>query len=344
MFTERYLVEWLLQNSLGSMWLAMCRKRGWTADVERKGENGKSLLDCLDERRADWRAKRERGEVALDELMPIHGAQEERWKYWVRQPIPQDAIDKAPDTVKDIKLLDPACGSGHFLVIAMDLLVSLYQEEARHLGRDWPLDKIVESIVSKNLHGIDIDSNVVQIAAAALVLKAKQIGVHERLPEFKLVAPNVVAPNLSIARLDERDPARLELYESVEREVGIPRALLATLLKALQGANYLGTLLRVDAAIESALEAWEAERDKGRQPRLAQKRTARRSSVPAARTEARDLLVQRIEAFLEKHSNSADLGLRFKGEQLASGVRFVRMVAEGQYNLVGNRSRGGLSA
>jgi hypothetical protein len=30
MFTERYMVDWLLQNSLGPMWLAMCRKHGWT--------------------------------------------------------------------------------------------------------------------------------------------------------------------------------------------------------------------------------------------------------------------------------------------------------------------------
>jgi len=34
MFTERYMVEWLLQNSLGLTWLCMCRKHGWTADAE----------------------------------------------------------------------------------------------------------------------------------------------------------------------------------------------------------------------------------------------------------------------------------------------------------------------
>ena len=34
MFTERYMVDWLLQNSLGPMWLAMCRKHGWTPEVE----------------------------------------------------------------------------------------------------------------------------------------------------------------------------------------------------------------------------------------------------------------------------------------------------------------------
>ena len=40
MFTERYMVDWLLQNSLGPMWLAMCKKHGWTPEVEADGTLG----------------------------------------------------------------------------------------------------------------------------------------------------------------------------------------------------------------------------------------------------------------------------------------------------------------
>ena len=54
MFTERYMVDWLLQNSLGPMWLAMCKKHGWTPEVEANG-----TLARLEERRIDWRAKRD---------------------------------------------------------------------------------------------------------------------------------------------------------------------------------------------------------------------------------------------------------------------------------------------
>ncbi len=67
MFTERYIVDWLLQNSLGPMWLAMCKKHGWTPEVEADG-----TLDRLEQRRVEWRAKRDAGEVALTELMPLH--------------------------------------------------------------------------------------------------------------------------------------------------------------------------------------------------------------------------------------------------------------------------------
>jgi hypothetical protein len=76
MFTERYMVEWLLHNSLGQTWLCMCKKHGWTPDAHQ-------ALGDLDRRRAAWRDQRERREVPLDALMPIHSELEDRWKYWV---------------------------------------------------------------------------------------------------------------------------------------------------------------------------------------------------------------------------------------------------------------------
>src|SRR5262245_5980434 len=96
MFTERYMVEWLLQNSLGLTWLCMCKKHGWTAEAKR-------VLPVLEERRADWRKKRDAGEVALDALMPISGELEEHWKYYVQQPLPDDALAQAPASVRELR-------------------------------------------------------------------------------------------------------------------------------------------------------------------------------------------------------------------------------------------------
>jgi hypothetical protein len=336
MFTERYMVEWLLHNSLGQMWLAMCRKHGWTADVER-AEAGGSLLDRLDARRAAWRAKREAGEVPLDALMPIEPGLEDRWKYWVPQPMPADAVDKAPDSVRGLKLLDPACGSGHFLVIAFELLFYLYQEEARHRGEvagadgaPWSDRWIVESILEHNLHGIDIDPRAVQIAAAALMLKARQL-----CAEAEPRTMNLVAPNLSLASLAEDDPARRALYAAVEQETGIPPALTGQIVGALAGADHLGTLLKVDTEIDAAIAAWEEQLS---QPVSDQGElfggfgARRRKRITAEHAKA--TVLSRLEGFLDHHTRGADLGLRLRGEQLAAGVRFVRMVREGQYDLV----------
>jgi hypothetical protein len=87
MFTERYMVEWLLQNSLGLTWLAMCKKHGWTR------RRRVACLPVLDARRAEWRAKREAGRGRARRADAHRtGELEDRWKYYVPQPIPDDAI------------------------------------------------------------------------------------------------------------------------------------------------------------------------------------------------------------------------------------------------------------
>ena len=323
MFTERYMVDWLLQNSLGPMWLAMCKKHGWTPAAEADG-----TLQRLEERRAEWRAKREAGEVSLTDLMPLHTDMERRWAYYVPQPIPADAVDHAPDSVRTLKLLDPAVGSGHFLLVALTLLAALYREEAHHRGEDgqpqWTDRAIVERILSHNLHGIDLDPRAVQIAAAALWIKARQLA-----PDAQPERLNLVASNLRLAALPDDDPALVELRREVERETGIPARLTDTIVQALRGADHLGSLLKVSQAVDQALDRFEAElaQRNTRQSTLFEEAGAARPA-PAARAEVRATLLDRLDLFLERHTAGDDLGLRLRGEQLAAGVRFVRIVRE----------------
>jgi hypothetical protein len=328
MFTERYMVDWLLQNSLGPMWLAMCKKHGWTPEVEADG-----TLARLEARRADWRAKRDSGEVELTALMPLYSEAERRWAYYVPQPIPEDAVRKTPDSVRELELIDPAVGSGHFLVVALDLLLALYREEARHRGQAWADRDSVERILEHNLHGIDLDPRAVQIAAAALWLKARQIS-----PEARPGRLNLVASNLRLSGLTDDDPALVELGREVERETEIPTQLTDSLVHALRGADSLGSLLKIDRAVEETLDTYE--RSLGRSYERVQtglfdgKPNAQQAALVFEREQVRATLVERLETFLGKHTSGEDLGLRLRGEQLAAGVRFVRMLREGQYDLV----------
>jgi hypothetical protein len=331
MFTERYMVEWLLQNSLGLTWLCMCKKHGWTADAE-------TVLPLLEARRVEWRAKREAGEVALDALMPIEGELEDHWKYFVPQPIPNDAVEKAPESVRTLKILDPACGSGHFLVIAFGLLSALYREEARHRGETITDREIAESILENNLFGIDIDPRAIQIAAAALYLKAKSLAKDARPKTIHLVAPV-----LQLGKLPPDDPAVVQLRQDLKHEAGIPEALTNKLLTSLAGVDYLGSLLKVDAAVEDALSTveLEVERSQGQGDLF---RGFPAQQVKLSIGEAKATILDKLELFLSKHSKSGDLGLRLDGEQLAAGVRFVRMAKEGAYDVVvGNPPYQGLS-
>jgi hypothetical protein len=331
MFTDRYIVEWLLQNSLGLTWLAMCRQRGWTPDAER-------ILAVLDARRAEWRTKREAGEVALDALMPIEGELEEHWKYYVPQSIPQDAIDKAATSVQAIKILDPACGSGHFLVIAFGMLAALYREEARHLGTNVTDKEIAESILENNLYGIDIDPRAIQIAAAGLYLKAKAFANSARPKTL-----NLVAPVLQLGSLPADDPAIVLLRKELKEQAGIPAATTTQLVTSLAGVDYLGSLLKVAAAVEHAILNPELDFDEDPGQRKPSGGTTKQPlKFSVGKTKA--TILDKLEQFLTKHSKSEDLGLRLDGEQLAAGVRFVRMTKEGTYDLVvGNPPYQGLA-
>ena len=155
LFTERFLVSWLLQNTLGPLWFGICARNGWTPECVSAG-----TLAGLE----DWRAQRSGRRLT--------GA-EERWVHLLGPPRPADA---GIDSVRQLRLLDPAVGSGHFLVSALGLLVALHEEEARHRGVVWERADIVAHILSETLHGVDIDPMAVSVAQAVLRLQARRLG------------------------------------------------------------------------------------------------------------------------------------------------------------------------
>ena len=335
MFTERYMVDWMLQNSLGLMWFTLCKKNGWAPEVQTNG-----TLQRLEERRIEWRAKRAAGEVNLTELMPLETEEERRWAYFLPgQEIPDEVVELAPDSVRKWKILDPAVGSGHFLVVALGLLLALFQEEARHRGlhdtAEWSDRTIVEYLLAHTLHGIDIDPRAVQIAAASLWLKGKSL-----CPEIEPEQLNLVAPNLRLADLPDIDPALVELRSEIKAETGIDGEFTSQILEALRGADHLGSLLKIDQAVDSAIDQQERKL-KAQRPKVQQVQLTLSGEAPPVQAdmdfslvEARADLQELLEQFLSRHSSANDLGLRLHGEQLAAGVRFVRLLKEGSYHLV----------
>jgi hypothetical protein len=96
-------------------------------------------------------------------------------------------VDEEIDFLKinspiEIKLIDPACGSGHMLTYAFDLLYSIYEEEG------YAPSEIPALILTHNLYGIEIDPRAGALAAFALTMKARTR--HRRFFE-KMVKPEV---------------------------------------------------------------------------------------------------------------------------------------------------------
>ena len=253
MFTERYMVDWLLQNSLGPMWLAICQRHGWTPEVlvRRHARPSGGAAGRLAGQARVGRGRAHRPDAAAHRRGAPLGLLRAAAGPGGRRGA------GARDASATCRLLDPAVGSGHFLVVALDLLVALYREEARHRGEDgqerWSDRAIVERILSHNLHGIDLDPRAVQIAAAALWLKARQVAPDARPEQAE---PRGVEP--APREPGRRRPGARRAPPRGGARDGHPGALTDTLIHALRGADHLGCLLKVDAAVDEALERHEA--------------------------------------------------------------------------------------
>lgn len=106
----------------------------------------------------------------------------ERMDYYIKPDEPETDFLRI-NSPEDIKVCDPACGSGHMLTYAFDLLYAIYEEEGYE-----PAD-IPAKILTHNLHGIEIDERAGELAAFALTMKARE---KQRRFFRKPVHPNVI--------------------------------------------------------------------------------------------------------------------------------------------------------
>ena len=121
------------------------------------------------------------GKLAL-ESTGINENIKDNWKYYI-----DSELDKNSEKIKieDMKILDPAMGSGHILVYAFDLLFEMYE----NLG--WSTKESVLSILKNNIYGLEIDERAGQLASFALMMKAREkfsrlFSVLKREEDFKL--------------------------------------------------------------------------------------------------------------------------------------------------------------
>ena len=121
------------------------------------------------------------GKLAL-ESTGINENIKDNWKYYIDS---EKEENSEKIKIEDIKILDPAMGSGHILVYAFDLLFEMYE----NLG--WSTKESVLSILKNNLYGLEIDERAGQLASFALMMKAREkfsrlFSVLKREEDFKL--------------------------------------------------------------------------------------------------------------------------------------------------------------
>jgi len=188
----------------------------------------------------------------------------ERCEYMVRKPGEKFAPRKKKDP-RDLRVLDPACGSGHFLLYAFDLLLAIYEEAftdsesprseatGKTLGEDYAsldaLRKAVPGLVlAHNLHGVDIDPRCAQIAQLALWMRAQKayrdfgIGRGERgqIRRSNIVVAEPLVANEHIAKEFVANLGDVELGR-----------VFTGLVDSLNFAGDMGLLLRVEQLVKT---------------------------------------------------------------------------------------------
>ena len=153
------------------------------------------------------------------------------------------------DKPEELNICDPACGSGHMLVYAFDLLYAIYEEEG------YEPSEIPEIILTHNLYGIEIDERAGELAAFALTMKAR---AKQRRFFRKPIQPNICV--LENIRLDD-----IELNDYMNF---IGRDLftigLETTLHQFEEAENFGSLIRpVITDVENILRTLEAKNVSG---------------------------------------------------------------------------------
>uniref|UniRef100_B3EKR0 site-specific DNA-methyltransferase (adenine-specific) n=1 Tax=Chlorobium phaeobacteroides (strain BS1) TaxID=331678 RepID=B3EKR0_CHLPB len=150
---------------------------------------------------------------------------------------------------EEIKICDPACGSGHMLTYAFDLLYAIYEEEGYEPA------EIPEKILTNNLYGIEIDERAGELAAFALTMKAR---AKQRRFFNKGVKPNICV--LENVHFDEGE---LKNYmDFVGRDLFT--APLQTTLRQFEEADNFGSLIRPDVTdVDGMLRILESKNVSG---------------------------------------------------------------------------------
>jgi hypothetical protein len=216
LFTEDYMVDFLLHNTLGAWWA------GKQGPIHAANE--------VDARRHV--ALPERDGMPAVEWAYLRFVQDEKTKTWSPAA---GTFEGWPKEAKAITMLDPCMGSGHFLVFALPIIARLRMEE-----EGLPAQDAVAATLRDNIHGLELDPRCTQIGAFNVALTAWKLAGFQQLP-----APHIACSGLApqaklvdwvkLAGDDERLSGGMKrLFELFEQA-----PILGSLIDPRQGGDLL---------------------------------------------------------------------------------------------------------
>lgn len=248
-FTPRYVVEFLTDNTLGRIWYEMRKGDTRLKDQCRYMVRRPTEIFLKDGEQPPKDTAEGKDDLSQEELLklPVH--------------IPH----RPKKDPRELKILDPACGSGHFLLYCFDLLLTIYEEAYADpdlgpaLKQDYPtLDALKRDvprlILAHNLHGIDIDLRASQIAALALWLRCQRAYQEMGLKKDR---PKITRSNFVCAEPMPGEEQMLKEFVS-QLEPKVLGQVVEVVFDKMKLAGEAGSLLKIEEEIRDAIR--EAKR------------------------------------------------------------------------------------
>lgn len=283
-FTPRWIVRFLVENSLGRIWMEM---------------HPDSRLAGL-----------------LSYLVPV-----------------EKKSTRPVKTVRDIDFLDPCCGSMHFGLVAFELFVEMYREELERAGqKGWPAKASVEkvedipsSIVRHNLFGIDLDLRAVQIAALAMLIKARTLQPGCAVTDLNFACANM--EQISGGRLDA-------IVSQAKFKHPIYERVLRGLVSRMKNSDQLGSLLRPEKVLQELIaeERRKAEESLLLLPGLAPDQFNTPLGLEDFFSNLSEQILQQLDGFV-RTSRAAGQDPGHLVAEASKGLRFLRLVSR-HYDVV----------
>ena len=213
LFTDSYMVDFLLDNSIGALWASKKIQELENVNIEDEDELRKVI--ATDEMPLKYTrfVKNE-----SDEWMVASGVHIEIY-----------------NSLSELKVLDPSCGSGHFLVSAFKMLVKIRMDE-----ENLTAEEACNAVLKDNLYGLEIDQRCVEIAAFSVALNAWK---YPNTSGFRII------PELNIAWCGQSFNIKKDEWLSLANNDSKLNFSLENLYTSFQDAPLLGSLLNPESIL-----------------------------------------------------------------------------------------------
>ena len=351
-FTPRYVVEFLVDNTLGRLWYEMldgktelCERCRYLIFPEKPQSHGDTGV---------WLNHR--------------GTETQRPNLLDLNSVPQCLCGSMPNSVpqclcgsparprkdpRELRILDPAAGSGHFLLYGFDVLLTIYEEAWAHqadaplypptgqpLHADYPslaaLRRAAPGLILRhNLYAVDIDPRARQICALALWLRAQR--AYQEYGIRRDDRPLIERVNAVCAEPMPGDAALLAEF-TANLQPPVLGQLVRGVFAGMGLAGEAGSLLRIEANLREAIA--EAKRQWRDQPAYAQGALFGEEPPQVAQVglfdvraisdalfwdEVEDLVLAALRAYAERADDGRGYRRRLFADDAAAGFAFIAL-------------------